>query len=84
MGQGLGVFNGIADIACARASSQRERTFKLGNDPIGQRAFEAIQDTLEGTVSTMDYNFAKAGKPAIKQSLEIRVGNQGCGVSYYK
>jgi hypothetical protein len=60
------------------------RTFKLGDDPIGQRAFDAIQGTLEGTVSTMDYNFPKAGKPAIKQSIQTRVGNQGCGVSFYK
>ena len=60
------------------------RTFKLGDDPIGQRAFDAIQSTLEGTVSSMDYNFPKAGKPAVKQSIETRVGNQGCGVSYYK
>jgi cytochrome c len=60
------------------------RTFKLGDDPIGQRAFDAVQDTQEGTISTMDYNFPKAGKPAVKQSLETRVGDQGCGVSYYK
>jgi hypothetical protein len=60
------------------------RAFKLGDDPIGQRAFDAIQGALEGTVSSMDYNFPKAGKPAVKQSLETRVGNQGCGVSFYK
>jgi hypothetical protein len=60
------------------------RTFKLGDDPIGQRAFDAIQGTLEGTVSSMEYSFPKAGKPAVKQSLETRVGNQGCGVSFYK
>jgi cytochrome c len=60
------------------------RTFKLGDDPIGQRAFNAVQDTQEGTVSTMDYNFPKAGKPAVKQSLQTRVGDQGCGVSFYK
>jgi len=60
------------------------RTFKLGDDPIGQRAFEAILATAEGTVSTMDYNFPKAGKPAVKQSVQTRVGNQGCGVSFYK
>ena len=60
------------------------RTFKLGDDPIGQRAFDAIQSTPEGTVATMDYNFPKSGKPALKQSLEMRIGNQGCGVAYYK
>jgi hypothetical protein len=60
------------------------RTFKLGDDPIGQRAFDAIQSTPEGAVATMDYNFPKSGKPALKQSLETRIGNQGCGVAYYK
>jgi hypothetical protein len=60
------------------------RTFKAGDDPIGQRAFDAIQGAPEGNVVTMDFNFPKAGKPAVKESLEARVGNQGCGVSYYK
>jgi hypothetical protein len=60
------------------------RTFKFGADPIGQRAFDAIQGAPEGAVSTMDYSFPKSGKPAVKQSLETRIGNQGCGVAYYK
>jgi hypothetical protein len=60
------------------------RTFKFGDDPIGQRAFDEIQNTPEGGVATMEYNFPKSGKPALKQSLETRIGNQGCGVAYYK
>jgi hypothetical protein len=60
------------------------RTFNVGDNPIGQRAFDAIQGTPEGNVVTMDFNFPKAGKPAVKQSLETRIGNQGCGVAYYK
>jgi hypothetical protein len=60
------------------------RTFKFGDDPIGQRAFDAIQGIQEEAVATMDYNFPKSGKPALKQSLETRIGNQGCGVAYYK
>ena len=60
------------------------RTFKLGDDPIGQRAFDAIQGASEGSIVTMDFNFPKAGKPAVKQSLEIRIDDQGCAVSYYK
>lgn len=48
------------------------RTFKLGDDPIGQRAFDAIQSTPEGTMATMEYNFPKSGKPALKQSLATR------------
>ena len=60
------------------------RTFNTSDNPIGQRAFDAIQGAPEGNVVTMDYDFPKAGKPAVKQSLETRVGDQGCGVSYYK
>jgi len=60
------------------------RTFNVGAELIGQRAFDVVQAAPEGTVVTMDFNFPKAGKPAVKQSLETRVGDQGCGVSYYK
>jgi hypothetical protein len=60
------------------------RTFNVGDDPIGQKAFDAVQGTPEGNVVTMDFNFPKAGKPAVKESLEARVGNHGCGVSFYK
>jgi hypothetical protein len=60
------------------------RSFNVGTDPIGQKAFDAVQAVPEGIVVTTDFNFPKAGKPAVKQSLETRVGDQGCGVSYYK
>jgi cytochrome c len=60
------------------------RTFNLGDDPIGQRAFDAIQGTPEGSVVTMDYNSQRSGKPALKQTLETRIGNESCGVAYYK
>jgi hypothetical protein len=34
----------------------------------------------------VDYNFPKPGTtdPAPKESFVIKVGNQGCGVGYYK
>ncbi len=60
------------------------RTYNVGDDPIGQKAFDAVQGTREGNVVTIDFNFPKAGKPAVKQSLEARVGDQGCAVSFYK
>jgi hypothetical protein len=62
------------------------RELKLENDPIGQRAYDAVHDAPEGSFVTIDYDFPKPGmkKPVVKQSLEARVGNQGCGVSYYK
>ena len=45
------------------------RTFNVGDDPIGQRAFDAVQGAPDGKVVTMDFDFPKAGKPAVKQSL---------------
>ncbi len=40
----------------------------------------------EGTVVTVAYNFPKPGTtdPVPKESFVTRVGNQGCGVGYYK
>jgi hypothetical protein len=63
------------------------RELKLPDDPtIGQRAYDAIVGSPEGSIVTVDYNFPKPGakKPVPKQSFEARVGNQGCGVSYFK
>jgi cytochrome c len=60
------------------------RTFAYDNDPIGQRAYDALQSIPEGTLATIDFKFSKEGKPAMKQSIETRIGHQGCGVAYYK
>jgi signal transduction histidine kinase len=59
------------------------RALKVKDDPLGQRIFDSIK---EGTVSTVDYNFPKPGTtdPVPKESFVIKVGNQGCGVGYYK
>ncbi len=38
----------------------------------------------KGNVVTIDFNFPKAGKLAVKRSLEARVGDEGCAVSFYK
>jgi hypothetical protein len=62
------------------------RTLALKDDPIGKRAYEAVQNAPEGSIVTIDYKFPKPGttEPAPKQTLETRIGNQGCGVTYYK
>jgi cytochrome c len=62
------------------------REMKLQNDPVGQRAYDAIKGSPEGSIATMEYNFPKPGtdKPVLKESIEVRIGNQVCGVSYYK
>ena len=59
------------------------RVMKVGNDPVGQRIFDQIKS---GTVSTVSYSFPKPGTtdPAPKESYVTQVGNQGCGVGYYK
>ncbi len=56
------------------------------NDPIGQRAYDAVANAPEGEVVTVDFMFPKPGSKQLapKQSLEVRIGNQACGVSYFK
>jgi signal transduction histidine kinase len=62
------------------------RTLKIRGDPFGQRFFEAAQRLLEGAVATVEYEFPKPGttEPVPKESFETRIGDQGCGVGYYK
>lgn len=51
--------------------------------PLGAELFAAAK---EGAIATVDYNFPKPGstQPVPKQSFVTRVGNEGCGVGYYK
>lgn len=62
------------------------RTLVFNDDPIGQRAYEAINNAPEGSVTTTDYKFTKPGttKPVSKQIRQVRIGNQSCGVTYYE
>jgi len=62
------------------------RTLRLINDPIGQRAFDTARNNPEGKIAILQYNFPKPGTtaPATKLSFETRIGNQGCGVTYYE
>jgi hypothetical protein len=62
------------------------RELMLDKDPIGQRAYDAVAKTAEGDIVSIDYSFPKPGskQPATKRSLQTRVGNQACGVSYFK
>jgi hypothetical protein len=56
------------------------------NDPIGQRAYDAIAKAAEGESVSFTYDFPKPGTKASapKETLEVRVGKQACGVSYFK
>jgi polyisoprenoid-binding protein YceI len=51
--------------------------------PLGQKVFDAAK---EGTITTISYNFPKPGgtDPVAKEAYVTAVGNQGCGVGYYK
>jgi hypothetical protein len=51
--------------------------------PLGQKLYDAAK---EGTVTTVDYNFAKpgGGEPLPKKAYVTRVADEGCGVGYYK
>jgi hypothetical protein len=62
------------------------RQFKLYNEPMGQRSYDVVHDAPEGTVVSVDYKMPKPNetKPSAKQALEVRVGDQACGVSYFK
>jgi len=59
------------------------RALKVKDQPVGQMVFAAAK---EGTVTTVDYDFPKPGttQPVPKESYVTRVGNEGCGVGYYK
>ena len=62
------------------------RALKVKDDPLGQRLYDAMKGSPEGSVATVDYNFPKPGttEAVPKQSFVTVVGNQGCGVGYYK
>jgi cytochrome c len=51
--------------------------------PLGEKIYAQLK---EGTINTVDYNFPRPGTdtPVPKQSFVTKVGNQGCGVGYYK
>ncbi len=62
------------------------RALKVKDDPLGQRIFDTIKSSPAGGVASVDYIFPKPGTtdPVPKQSFVTVVGNQGCGVGYYK
>jgi hypothetical protein len=60
------------------------RMLKLKDDPLGERIFKTIKPN---EINTVSYEFPKPGttEPAVpKESYVTQVGNQGCGVGYYK
>ena len=63
------------------------RALKAGDDPLGQRIFDTIKNAAEGMrPPIIQYIFPKPGtnEPVPKESYVTRIGNEGCGVGYYK
>ena len=63
------------------------RTLKeKDGSPLGQKIFDTVNAAKEGTIVTIDYNFPKPGtdNPVPKESFVAKVGNEACGVGYYK
>jgi cytochrome c len=62
------------------------RALKADDDPFGQRIYDTLKSTSPGTIGTVDYKFPKPGTTEYvpKESFVTRVGDQGCGVGYYK
>jgi cytochrome c len=56
---------------------------KINGQAVGDMVFAAAK---EGAITTVDYDFPKPGttQPVPKESYVTRVGNEGCGVGYYK
>ena len=59
------------------------RNLKINGDPVGANVYAAAK---EGSVATLDFNFPRPGtaEPVPKEAYITRVGNEGCGVGYYK
>jgi hypothetical protein len=51
-----------------------------------QKINDTLKDMTEGSVATVEYNYPRPGttEPVSKESFIVRIGNQGCGVGYYK
>jgi hypothetical protein len=45
---------------------------KLQNDTLGQRAYDAIKGSPEGSIATMEYNFPKPGTDRPVRQLGLR------------
>lgn len=60
--------------------------WEMDGSPLGKKIFDAANGANDSTIVTVSYNFPKPGttSPAPKESYVTKVGNQGCGVGYYK
>lgn len=54
--------------------------------PIGQKIFDAVMASPPGQIATITYNFPRPGSdiPVAKETYATRIGDQACGVGFYK
>jgi cytochrome c len=76
-----GIFN--AQVVKSLLGTDIRLVKEKDGSPLGQKIFDAVK---EGSVSTVQYNFPRPGNdvPVAKESYVTAVGNQACGVGYYK
>ena len=76
-----GIFN--AHVTKTLLGTDIRAVKEKDGSPLGQKIFDAVK---EGTITTVSYNFPRPGgtDPLPKESYVAAVGNQACGVGYYK
>jgi hypothetical protein len=79
-----GIFN--AHVNPALMGTDNRLLKEKDGSPLGQKIFDAVNAAKEGTIVSVSYNFPRPGStdPAPKESYVARVGNEACGVGYYK
>jgi hypothetical protein len=76
--------DGILNAGAPALIGKDVRTIKDKNgDAFGQRVYDSAK---EGTITEVSYMFPRPGstEPVQKSSYVTKVGDQGCGVGYYK
>jgi hypothetical protein len=76
-----GIFN--AQVVKSLLGTDIRLVKEKDGSPLGQKIFDAVK---EGGVNTVQYNFPRPNSdvPVAKESYVTAVGDQACGVGYYK
>jgi hypothetical protein len=76
-----GIFD--AHVSKTLLGTDIRATKEKDGSPLGQKIFDSVK---EGAITTVSYNFPRPGttNPVAKESYVTAVGNQACGVGYYK
>jgi hypothetical protein len=76
-----GIFN--AHVVKSLVGTDIRAVKEADGSPLGQKIFDAVK---ENVITTVSYRFPRPGgtDPLPKESYVTAVGNQACGVGYYK